>query len=403
MGTSRSGGTLGVTGFADDRNAMTTTQARPDRFRDGLIQPFLVVAAVAGTAVQWPYRDILFRSVALPLFVLVSIAAVGSLLPWRWLTGRRQIAAMTAYMVLAALLLPLAHQTTTAAMLPYIAAAAAGGKLASRAAAIGVAVTGALVAAGATWGVGHLAPYASQWPWWVPLTVGLPVYIGISTRDRLESLRSASRAAEQAQRARESEAREAALLERSRIAREIHDVLGHSLSGIALQLDMADALRGSGRDEEATAAIRRARALAVDSIEETRQAVHALRENTLPLPETLHRLAGHNAVELAITGEAAAVGAEATHTVVRVAQEALTNAAKHAPGATRSLRLAFPDDRVTLTVHNGPTTGERDGELAGGTGVGLVGMRERAALLGGTLQAGPAPDGGWTVELELPR
>ena len=76
MGTSRSGGTLGVTGFADDRNAMTTTQARPDRFRDGLIQPFLVVAAVAGTAVQWPYRDILFRSVALPLFVLVSIAAV---------------------------------------------------------------------------------------------------------------------------------------------------------------------------------------------------------------------------------------------------------------------------------------------------------------------------------------
>jgi signal transduction histidine kinase len=166
---------------------------------------------------------------------------------------------------------------------------------------------------------------------------------------------------------------------------------------------MADALRANGSDEEATAAIRRARAMAVDSISETRRAVHALRENTLPLPETLSRLAEHNAVDFAIDGEAAPVGAEAAHTVVRVAQEALTNAAKYAPGATRTLRLAFTADRVTLTVHNGPATGERDGELAGGTGVGLVGMRERAALLGGTLKAEPARDGGWTVELELPR
>src|SRR5947208_2681693 len=83
MGTSRSGGTLGVTGFADDRNAMTTTQARPDRFRDGLIQPFLVVAAVAGTAVDGPYRDILIRSVALALLLLVSISAAGCRLPGR--------------------------------------------------------------------------------------------------------------------------------------------------------------------------------------------------------------------------------------------------------------------------------------------------------------------------------
>lgn len=371
------------------------------RFREGLVLPFLVLVAIVVTVARWP-GGVVFPAVTLPLFVLVAIAAGGVLVPWRWLTGRRQLVAMTAYMLLAALLLPLVHETT-AVVFPYIAAATAGGHLDSRKAATGVAAAGALVAAGATLFVGHLAPAAPQWQWWVTLTVGLPVYSGIANRNRIDALRNAQRAAGEALRASESEAREAALLERGRIAREIHDVLGHSLSGIALQLDMADALRANGSDEEATAAIRRARALAVDSISETRRAVHALRENTLPLPETLSRLAEHNAVDFAIDGEAAPVSAEAAHTVVRVAQEALTNTAKYAPGAARTLRLAFADDRVTLTVHNGPATGTRDGELAGGTGVGLVGMRERAALLGGTLQAEPAGDGGWTVELELPR
>jgi hypothetical protein len=177
-----------------------------------------------------------------------------------------------------AMLLPLAHHTATTSLFPYVAAFAAGAKLASRKAAIGVAVTGSVVAAGATWLDGLLSPDSAQWPWWLTLTVGLPVYVGMSQRDRIEALHSARRAAEQAQRATESEAREAALIERGRIAREIHDVLGHSLSGIALQLDMADALRDSGRQEKATAAIRRARALAVDSISETRRAVHALVE-----------------------------------------------------------------------------------------------------------------------------
>ncbi len=388
-------------------STMTTTEqrpaARPERFRDELLRPFLTLATIAGTIAQWPYSHILFPTVALALFILTSIAAVGALLPWTRLTNRQQLAALTAYMLLGSLLLPLAHQTTTAALLPYVAASSAGGKLASRKAAIGVAVTGAVVAAGAIRLVELLAPNAAQWPWWVALTVGLPVYIGISNRDRLDALHSARRAAEEAQRAKESEAREAALLERGRIAREIHDVLGHSMSGIALQLDMADALRDSGREQEAIAAVRRARALAVGSISETRRAVHALREDTLPLPDTLRQLAEHNAVDFAITGEVGAVGAEATHTMVRTAQEALTNAAKYAPGAERGMRLVFTTDRVTLTVRNGPATEFPRTDLAGGTGVGLVGMRERAALLGGTLQAEPTREGGWTVELELPR
>ncbi|WP_158894195.1 sensor histidine kinase [Amycolatopsis anabasis] len=384
---------------------MTTDQrpsARPARFRDELIQPFLVLTSVVGTAVQWPGAHIAYRPLALPLFVLVSIAALASLLPWTRLSAGRQIAAMSAYMLFGALLMPLAHQTI-GALFPYVAAAAAGLKLASRKAAATIAITGALGTACATWAVGQLTPDFPQRPVWLTLTVALPVAIGISHHDRLDAVRSADLAAEEARRARESEAREAALVERSRIAREIHDVLGHSLSGIALQLDMADALRGSGRDDEATAAIRRARAIAVDSISETRRAVHALREDTLPLPETLRRLAEHAGVGFAITGEAGPVGAEATHTMVRVSQEALTNAAKYAPGAARDLRLAFTTEHVKLTVHNGPATGPRHTQPAESSGFGLVGMRERAALLGGTLQAGPADGGGWTVELELPR
>lgn len=386
---------------------MTTPQersaARPELFRDELIRPFVTLAALAVAVVQWPRTPVLWPAVAVPLFVLASIAAVGALLPWTRLTGRQRLGAATAFMLLGSLLLPLAHHTATTSLFPYVAAATAGAKLASRKAAAAVAVAGSLVAACATWVDGSLAPGSEQWPWWLALTVGLPVYVGISHRDRLEALDSARRAAVAAERARESEAREAALVERGRIAREIHDVLGHSLSGIALQLDMADALHDKGRDEEATAAIRKARALAVDSIGETRRAVHALREDTLPLPETLRRLADHGEVAFTLAGEVGPVGAEAAHTMVRAAQEALTNAAKYAPGAGRTLRLAFTDGHVTLTVHNGPATRARRADLAGGTGVGLVGLRERAALLGGTLHAGPAPDGGWTVEMELPR
>jgi signal transduction histidine kinase len=386
---------------------MTVTQqrpaARPERFRDELIRPFLVFVAVAGTIAQWPVTHIVFPPVALPVFILAALAAIAALFPWTRLTARQQLALITADMLFGALLLPFAHLTTTGAVFPYIAASTAGMKLASRKAAIAVAVSGAIVSVGATALIDQLAPSASQWPWWVPLTVAFPVYMGMSQRDRLDALYNAQVAAEEAQRATASEAREAALLERGRIAREIHDVLGHSLSGIALQLDLADALREEGRADDSAVAVRRARALAVDSISETRRAVHALREDTLPLPDTLRRLAEHNDAELDITGDVTEVGAETTHTMVRAAQEALTNAAKHAPGADRTMRLACTADHVTLTVHNGPATETPSADLADGTGVGLIGMRERAALLGGTLRAEPTRDGGWTVELELPR
>jgi signal transduction histidine kinase len=335
---------------------------------------------------------------------MVALLAIAAQLPWTRLSDRQQIGLMTTYIVLAAVLLPLAHHTTLASVLPFLAVGAAGGRLNSRRAAVVIACIGAITAAGATWLVEQLAPTPDQWPWWIALTVGLPVYIGISNKDRLDAVFNARRATAQAQRAAESEAREAALEERGRIAREIHDVLGHSLSGIALQLDMADALHDSGRDEEATTAIRKARALAVDSISETRRAVHALREDTLPLQETLRKMADSDTVSFRMKGKPGPVAVEATHALVRAAQEALTNAVKYAPGATRAMTLEYTVDTVRLTVGNGPATTALSAEAAGGTGMGLVGMRERVALLGGTVHAGPDADGiGWTVDVEVPR
>jgi signal transduction histidine kinase len=385
----------------------TGPEVRRERFRDELIRPFLTITTIVITAVQLPSSRVVDPTLVWVMFVVVSALAITSLLPWTRLSARQQVALMATYAVLAAVLLPLAHKTSVDAAFAYLASGVAGARLASRWAAIGIAVTGAVTASVATSVVNHLVPMPDQWPWWIALTVGLPVYVGTANRDRVEAVLSARRAAAEAQRAAESEAREAALVERSRIAREIHDVLGHSLSGIALQLEMADALDQSGRREEAAAAVRRARALAVDSIGETRRAVHALREDTLPLPETLALLATGEEDSFEVVGEAAEVGVEAAHALVRAAQEALTNAAKHAPGADRAMTLTCTEATLCLTVRNGPSSSPPGSPFNAadteGTGMGLVGMRERAALLGGTLRAGPNPDGGWTVEMEVPR
>jgi signal transduction histidine kinase len=371
--------------------------------REVLLRPVVTVVTVGVTAWQLWSSPLVAPPLAITLFVLVSVIGLALVLPLPPLSERTTVIVVATYGVLAAVLFPLAHSTTLDDVFPFLASAMAGGMLASRQTAFTIAGINAVVAAGGSALVAALAPSALEWNWFVALSVCLPVLIGTSRRDRVEALNNAHKATEQAKRASVSEAREAALVERGRIAREIHDVLGHSLSGIAVQLDMADALAVNGRQDEAMAAIRKARALAVDSISETRRAVHALREDTLPLQETLLLMAAGDGVSFQLAGEPQPVSAEITHTVVRAAQEALTNAVKYAQGADRAMTLSFTEDAVVLTVLNGPAKDGVVSDIAGGTGMGLVGMRERVALLGGTLRAGPEPDGGWRVELEVPR
>jgi signal transduction histidine kinase len=256
------------------------------RFVDTVFRPFLITALLAIAAVQLPRRPLVAPALTFGLLAFVAAMAVSTLFSWAALSQRQQTALCCTYTVSAAALLPLAGSTTATAFV-FVSTAVAGVKLASHRVAIAVAAAGVVTCVVTLWVLAQHGSSSQVWPWWMSVVVGIPVYMGIANRDGQEALLSAERAAAAAKRAAESEAREAALVERARIAGEIGDVLGHSLSGIALQLDMADALAVDGRGDEANLAARRARALAVGSITETRRAVQALREDTRPPAGTL--------------------------------------------------------------------------------------------------------------------
>jgi signal transduction histidine kinase len=213
--------------------------------------------------------------------------------------------------------------------------------------------------------------------------------------------------AEETRLAREEQARSAALAERARIAREIHDVLAHSLAALTVQLETADALLEGGRAEQARHSVIRAGQLAREGLAETRRAIGALRGETLALPELLAGLAGGYRADLSapavvrVDGEPRGLTPDTALAIYRTAQEAMTNVRKHAPGAPVELALRYGPGAVELAVANGapPPT---DRPLAGsGGGYGLTGLRERAELAGGEFTAGP--DGaGWRVDVRIP-
>ncbi len=228
-------------------------------------------------------------------------------------------------------------------------------------------------------------------------------------RERAEAL------LEELQRTRAAEIERAALAERTRIAREIHDVLAHTLSALAVQLEGTRMLlEQRPGDPAAVAAVERAHRLASEGLAEARRAIGALRGDSLPGPDGLERLVdeftqatgtpGH----FHVSGAAVLLRSEARLALYRTAQEALTNVQKHARDATCvDVQLRYAADGAELVVEdvaplvvstrasNGATSSEAS------HGYGLVGMRERAELAGGTLEAGPLPTG-FRVRLWLP-
>jgi signal transduction histidine kinase len=213
--------------------------------------------------------------------------------------------------------------------------------------------------------------------------------------------------------ARDEQARAAAVAERGRIASELHDVLAHSLSGAAIQLQGARMLAEREHAEpRMRAAIERASGLVKDGLTSARQAVGALRGDELPgaaqLESLIESYRTHFNVDarLEIEGARRTLPADAGLALYRGAQEALTNVARYAPGAVTTVVLRYCAERTTLSVENGAaiggTAGATDRGLADlGGGRGLTGMRERIERAGGTMQAG-ATDQGWRVELEVP-
>ncbi|MEQ4719613.1 sensor histidine kinase [Nonomuraea sp. B19D2] len=245
-------------------------------------------------------------------------------------------------------------------------------------------------------------PAAGNWMGLLSGWLVAMVVIGEMTRHRRAYLRAVEQRAEEAERTREEAALRRAGEERLWIAQELHDSLTHSISVVNVQVAVAMELfdRDPARARQALAAIKES---GHEAMSELRATLGVLRQ-TEPDGAGLSRLPQ-------LVSRAESAGLRVAHTVVgapyelppevdraayRIAQEALTNVLRHAGAATVTLAVEYDPSRVVLRVEN-------DGEPGTpGPGMGLIGMRERAVALGGSLTAGPHDDGGFTVRAELP-
>jgi signal transduction histidine kinase len=218
------------------------------------------------------------------------------------------------------------------------------------------------------------------------------------------------RAAAEQERAAEEQQRRQASEERLRIARELHDVLGHHLSLINVQAGVGLHLMDE-RPDQARAALVAIKQASAEALREVRGVLAALRPQGEAPPRTpapglsdVGDLVADAGLPVALTvdGEERALPPEVDRAAYRIAQEALTNVRRHAgPGARAELILEYRLDRLGVrVVDDGPAL--HNGSPAVGAGSGIAGMRERAAALGGTLRAGPRSEGGFEVVAELP-
>jgi signal transduction histidine kinase len=246
------------------------------------------------------------------------------------------------------------------------------------------------------------------------------VAVGVIRRQQQARAEQAVQLAVARQRGELEHQRAEVLAERNHIAREVHDVLAHTLGALSVQMEALDSLLGDGADAAVLrAAVRRSRRLVVEGLEETRRAVRVLREEPVAVAEQLTALAHDDGATCRVRGTPRPLPPAAGLALLRVAQEALTNARKHAPGAPVSITLTFAEHATRLRVDNplppadqpgaesragtdGAGTGDADRPRVGATGgYGLRGMRERIELLGGALSVGPSA-GGWQVYAEIP-
>jgi signal transduction histidine kinase len=259
----------------------------------------------------------------------------------------------------------------------------------------------------------------------------VPVLVGVTVRTRRNGTRRL------AERLREQELRhsdERALLEeRQRIARELHDVVAHHMSVIAIQAEAAP-YKCQDPPAELVESLTEIRASALTGLNELRRVLGVLRADGPASAAPQPGLADLDALVDSARGGGLAVTAEVTGdryplpegvdlSAYRILQEALSNAMRHAPGSRVDVRVGYHPDCLQLEVLNGAAAADGPAETATGTGAsspgpgaaarsgpvataggghGLIGMRERAAMLGGTLFAAPVPGGGFRVSAVLP-
>ncbi|MBB4907734.1 sensor histidine kinase [Actinophytocola algeriensis] len=205
-------------------------------------------------------------------------------------------------------------------------------------------------------------------------------------------------------RARGRELDQVKLLERARLARDLHDTVAHHVSAMAIRAQAGIATAATN-PAAAVDALRVIDAEAARALDEMRGMVRLLRTqepaDLSPGPRVTDLTRLKPPVDVTLTGDVDSLPSPVSAAIYRLAQEAVTNAQRHARHATRiEVRVEADDHAVRLSVRD---DGDPPGRPDGSTGFGLVGMAERAELLGGTCEAGPAPDRGWAVTAVLPR
>jgi signal transduction histidine kinase len=235
----------------------------------------------------------------------------------------------------------------------------------------------------------------------VVLVAGLGVYVA-TRRELAESWRERAERADAERRLREERARAE---ERTRIAREMHDVLAHKVSLIALHAGALELIAtGDERVKEGVGLIR---VTAREALQELRVVLGVLQAGAPePGPADLPALvaeATRAGQRVELRDEAGQLPPATARVVHRVVQEGLTNARKHAPGAPVTISVTRTETRVAVVVANPPDAGTTTPPLdLPGSGAGLVGLAERLRLVGGTISGGPAGDGGWRLRAEVP-
>ena len=227
---------------------------------------------------------------------------------------------------------------------------------------------------------------------------------------RRQALAERSRAAD-VERARDQRVDDAVAAERARIARELHDVIAHALTGIVVQAGVEARLQSDPHDRSHTT-LRMIEQRGREAMVELRRLLGLLREDgqgpaSGPLPSLVAvdtllddlRRAGHE-VAAERCGDLGGLPPAVDLAGYRVVQEALTNVARHAPGSPVSIALSRRTGALSIQVRNGPPTVEAVPLTSGGNG--LVGMRERVRVYGGSVATAALPDGGYRVDVELP-
>ncbi|WET83008.1 histidine kinase [Amycolatopsis sp. QT-25] len=263
---------------------------------------------------------------------------------------------------------------------------------------------------------GAATPFLKDWRDAALLVLlgGIAFFLGNTVRQR--RLAEEERAAQQERRLAQ-ETRAALLEERAGIARELHDVVAHHMSVLAVRADsarfrFADPAK-AGREAEIWQEFADLAGTAREGLTELRRLLGVLRSEEHALPTSpqpgLGRVvelvegvrAAGTACELHLRGDLDTVPVGVALSVFRIVQEALSNAIQHAPGAPISVGLTAGPESVRLLIENGPGDGPRRTERTG-SGHGLLGMRERAAMLAADLETGERPDGGFLVALTVP-